>query len=149
MLELLLSLLILIGAGFTLIGSLGLLRLRDFYSRLHAPTKATTLGVGSLLIASAVFFSYQEEGLSLHEVLVTLFLFLFWLLRRKQVRFGLALLFGGSAAITLAYMGAMVASLEAFGSSAWLPLQTRPWATSPISAGDWPRPSATRLMKSA
>ena len=76
MLELLLSALILIGAGFTLVGSLGLIRLRDFYSRLHAPTKATTLGVGSLLIASAIFFSYQDEGLSLHEVLVTLFLFI-------------------------------------------------------------------------
>ena len=76
MLELLLSALILIGAAFTLVGSLGLIRLRDFYSRLHAPTKATTLGVGSLLIASAVFFSYQDEGLSLHEVLVTLFLFI-------------------------------------------------------------------------
>jgi multicomponent K+:H+ antiporter subunit G len=76
MVEILVSLLILIGASFILIGSLGLLRLRDFYSRLHAPTKATTLGVGSLLIASAIFFSHQEEGLSLHEVLVTLFLFI-------------------------------------------------------------------------
>ena len=76
MLELLLSILILVGAGFTLVGSLGLLRLRDFYSRLHAPTKATTLGVGSLLIASAIFFSHHDEGLSLHEVLVTLFLFI-------------------------------------------------------------------------
>lgn len=76
MLDLLLSALILIGAGFTLIGSLGLIRLRDFYSRLHAPTKATTLGVGSLLIASAVFFSHHDDGLSLHEVLVTLFLFI-------------------------------------------------------------------------
>ncbi|MEJ2315858.1 MAG: Na+/H+ antiporter subunit G [Gammaproteobacteria bacterium] len=76
MLELLLSALILIGAVFTLVGSLGLVRLRDFYSRLHGPTKATTLGVGSLLIASAIFFSYQDEGLSLHEVLVTLFLFI-------------------------------------------------------------------------
>jgi multicomponent K+:H+ antiporter subunit G len=76
MLELVLSLLIVVGAGFTLIGSLGLLRLSDFYSRLHAPTKATTLGVGSLLIASAVFFSHQDEGLSLHEFLVTLFLFI-------------------------------------------------------------------------
>jgi multicomponent K+:H+ antiporter subunit G len=74
--DLLISLLILVGAGFTLIGSLGLLRLRDFYSRLHAPTKATTLGVGSLLIASAVYFSLREEGLSLHEVLVTMFLFI-------------------------------------------------------------------------
>jgi len=76
MFEIFLSLLILIGAGFVLIGSLGLLRLRDFYSRLHAPTKASTLGVGSLLIASAVFFSYQDDGLSLHEILVTLFLFI-------------------------------------------------------------------------
>jgi len=76
MLELFLSLLILVGAGFVFIGSFGLLRLRDFYSRLHAPTKATTLGVGSLLVASAVFFSYQDEGLSLHEILVTLFLFI-------------------------------------------------------------------------
>jgi len=76
MLELLLSLLILLGAAFTFIGSLGLLRLRDFYTRLHGPTKATTLGVGSLLIASAVFFSHQEEGLSLHEILVTVFLFI-------------------------------------------------------------------------
>jgi len=76
MLEVFLSLLILAGAGFVFIGSFGLLRLRDFYSRLHAPTKATTLGVGSLLVASAVFFSYQDEGLSLHEILVTLFLFI-------------------------------------------------------------------------
>jgi len=76
MLDFLLASLVLVGAGFTLIGSLGLSRLRDFYSRLHAPTKATTLGVGSLLIASALFFSRQEEGLSLHEVLVTLFLFI-------------------------------------------------------------------------
>jgi multicomponent K+:H+ antiporter subunit G len=52
------------------------MRLRDFYTRLHGPTKATTLGVGSLLIASAVYFSHLEEGLSLHEVLVTIFLFI-------------------------------------------------------------------------
>ena len=40
------------------------------------PTKATTLGVGSLLIASAVHFSSRGDGLSLHEILVTLFLFI-------------------------------------------------------------------------
>lgn len=76
MLDLVLSILVLIGAAFTLIGSLGLVRLRDFYTRLHGPTKATTLGVGSLLIASAVFFSHQDRGLSLHEALVTIFLFI-------------------------------------------------------------------------
>lgn len=76
MLDILLSFLVLAGALFTFIGSLGLARLPDFYTRLHAPTKATTLGVGSLLIASALYFSTRGEGISLHEVLVTVFLFI-------------------------------------------------------------------------
>lgn len=76
MIDILLSLLILTGAIFTFIGSLGLARLRDFYTRLHGPTKATTLGVGCLLIASSLYFSVRENGLSLHELLVTLFLFI-------------------------------------------------------------------------
>ncbi len=74
--ETLLSILILAGAIFTFIGSLGLVRLRDFYTRLHAPTKATTLGVGSLLIASSIYFSTRGDGISLHEILITLFLFI-------------------------------------------------------------------------
>lgn len=74
--EVLLSILVLAGAGFTFIGSLGLYRLRDFYTRLHGPTKATTLGVGCLLLASATFFSVTGDGLSLHEILVSLFLFI-------------------------------------------------------------------------
>lgn len=76
MIDLLLSVLILTGAIFTFIGSLGLARLQDFYTRLHGPTKATTLGVGCLLIASALYFSIREDGVSLHEVLITLFLFI-------------------------------------------------------------------------
>ena len=74
--EILVAALVLIGAAFTCLGSVGLFRLRDFYSRLHTPTKATTLGVGSLLIASSVFFSWYGEGLSLHEILVAIFLFI-------------------------------------------------------------------------
>ncbi len=66
---------LLIGAFFVLVGSIGLLRLPDFYSRLHAPTKATTLGVGSMLFASVVHLAARNEG-SLHEVLVMLFLFI-------------------------------------------------------------------------
>lgn len=76
MLDYFLSFLILTGAVFTFIGSLGLARLRDFYTRLHGPTKATTLGVGCLLIASSIYFSTRGTGVSLHEVLVTLFLFI-------------------------------------------------------------------------
>lgn len=76
MLEYFLSFLILTGAVFTFIGSLGLVRLKDLYTRLHGPTKATTLGVGSLLIASAIYFSTYGENISLHEVLITFFLFI-------------------------------------------------------------------------
>ena len=76
MLDLTLSILILIGGVFTFIGSLGLARMPDFYTRLHGPTKATTLGVGSLLIASTIHFSVQGQGVSVHEILVTLFLFI-------------------------------------------------------------------------
>ena len=75
MMEWIVSGALLIGAFFVLVGSIGLLRLPDFYSRLHAPTKATTLGVGSMLVASVVHFAARNEG-SLHEVLVMLFLFI-------------------------------------------------------------------------
>ena len=74
-LEALISLFLLIGGIFALIGSIGLARLPDLFTRLHGPTKATTLGVGGILIASALHFSGRGEGLSLHELLVTLFLF--------------------------------------------------------------------------
>lgn len=76
MLDIVLSVLIVIGAFFTLVGSLGLFKLRDFYMRLHGPTKASTLGVGAILLASALHFSFKTGDLSLHEVLVTLFLFI-------------------------------------------------------------------------
>ena len=74
--ELLVSILLLVGAAFALVGSIGLARLPDFYARLHGPTKATTLGVGAMLVASAVWFSGRGQGVSLHEVLVAAFLFL-------------------------------------------------------------------------
>lgn len=64
------------GASFALIGSIGLARLPDFFSRLHGPTKATTLGVGGTLIASSLYFSLQGDGVSLHELLIMLFLFI-------------------------------------------------------------------------
>jgi len=66
---------LLLGASFALIGSIGLARLPDIYTRLHGPTKATTLGIGSILLGSVLFFS-TRQSLSLHEVLVSLFLFL-------------------------------------------------------------------------
>jgi multicomponent K+:H+ antiporter subunit G len=67
------SLLVLFGAALGLTGSIGLLRLRSFYERLHAPTLATTLGIGSILIASMLFFSVVQTRPVLHEVLITVF----------------------------------------------------------------------------
>jgi multicomponent K+:H+ antiporter subunit G len=76
MLDWILAALVLIGAFFTLVGSIGLYKLPDFYMRLHGPTKATTLGVGAILIASMLYFSFSTEAISLHEILVTIFLFI-------------------------------------------------------------------------
>ncbi len=75
-LEYLISFFLLAGAVFALIGSIGLARLPDFYLRLHGPAKATTLGVGGVIIGSVIFFSVRGPGLSLHELLVALFLFI-------------------------------------------------------------------------
>lgn len=74
--ELLVSVLIVVGAVFALVGSWGLIRLPDLLSRLHAPTKATTVGVGGALVASMVYFLGAESKLSIHELLISLFLFL-------------------------------------------------------------------------
>jgi len=75
LLDILAAALLVVGAAFALIGSWGLARLGTFLKRIHGPTKATTLGLGLLLIASMLWFG-SRGTLSLHEVLITVFLFL-------------------------------------------------------------------------
>ncbi len=75
MIEFLIAALLVIGVLFALVGSWGLAKLTDFYKRLHGPSKATTLGVGCVLLASMLFFALQGRA-SGHELLITLFLFL-------------------------------------------------------------------------
>jgi multicomponent K+:H+ antiporter subunit G len=70
---LLTALFVLVGAGLTLIGAVGLLRLPDFYQRMHAPTLGTTLGTGAILIASMIFFSALGTRPVLHEILIAAF----------------------------------------------------------------------------
>ena len=67
--------LLVVGAGFALVGSWGLAKLSDFFKRLHGPSKATTLGVGCVLIASALWFTADGQWLW-NELLITLFLFI-------------------------------------------------------------------------
>jgi len=74
--ELITGFFLLVGALFLLVGSIGLFRLPDFYMRLHGPTKASTLGIGAILMASIVFFSFKESGISIKEFLIILFIFL-------------------------------------------------------------------------
>ena len=68
------SLLILAGAVFAFLGSLGLVRLETFFERMHAPTMSTTLGAVLLLMGSTLHFGLLESRPVLHEVLIALFL---------------------------------------------------------------------------
>ncbi|MBB5322015.1 Na+/H+ antiporter subunit G [Marinobacter oulmenensis] len=74
--EYLIAALLLLGGAFSLIGALGLARLPDFFTRLHGPTKATTLGVGAIVVSSVLYFSSLGEGIGISEILITVFLFL-------------------------------------------------------------------------
>ncbi|HEX8664283.1 MAG TPA: monovalent cation/H(+) antiporter subunit G [Beijerinckiaceae bacterium] len=65
--------LLLIGAAITLIGSLGLVRLKTFYARVHPPTLGTTLGTGCIALASMIYFSASQTRPVLHEILLVLF----------------------------------------------------------------------------
>ncbi|MCM2563817.1 Na+/H+ antiporter subunit G [Lutimaribacter sp. EGI FJ00015] len=74
--DILISFFLVLAGIFGLVGSFGLVKLKDTMQRLHAPTKATTLGVGGVLIASMLYFLLVKGSLSFHELLITLFLFL-------------------------------------------------------------------------
>ena len=69
-LAILVSVLVVLGATLTLIGAYGLLRLRDFYDRLHAPTLATSWGTGGVILASALLASHNQTRPILHELVV-------------------------------------------------------------------------------
>tara|TARA_B100001250_G_scaffold225711_1_gene193585 strand:+ start:2078 stop:2449 length:372 start_codon:yes stop_codon:yes gene_type:complete len=72
----LVAFLVLTGALFMMIGSWGLVKLPDFFTRLHAPTKASTLGMGATLLGSLIWFSLSDGSLRIHELVISLFLFL-------------------------------------------------------------------------
>lgn len=74
--EALASFLIVTGSAFVLLGSIALIRLPDIFSRLHGPTKATTLGVGAIVVAAAVAHFAETGEVGLRELAVSLFLFI-------------------------------------------------------------------------
>lgn len=66
--------LMLSGALTTFLGTIGLLRLKLFYERVHAPTLGTTLGTGFILLASILCFSVLQSRPVVHEILIVIFL---------------------------------------------------------------------------
>ncbi|MEM6890075.1 MAG: Na+/H+ antiporter subunit G [Pseudomonadota bacterium] len=68
------ALFLLIGAGFSLVGAIGLVKFNDPMTRLHAPTKIGTVGIGAMLVAS-ILHSYVLANGSIHEYLILVFLF--------------------------------------------------------------------------
>jgi multicomponent K+:H+ antiporter subunit G len=73
--EIFLSVLLVVGGLFGLTGSYGLIRLKDRMQRLHAPTKASTVGLGTALLASMFHGLMIGTGVSWQEVLVMIFIF--------------------------------------------------------------------------
>ena len=68
------AVLLIIGGLLTLIGAVGLLRLRNFYARMHPPTMGMTLGTGTVLIASMLVSSVALDRLVIHEIVIALFI---------------------------------------------------------------------------
>jgi multicomponent K+:H+ antiporter subunit G len=62
------------GALMALVGALGLLRLRTFYQRVHAPTLGSSMGLLLIMTSSILYFSVSRSGLVFHEILIAVFL---------------------------------------------------------------------------
>jgi multicomponent K+:H+ antiporter subunit G len=71
---LLTAILVFLGALITLIGTIGMVRFKSFYNRIHAPTMGTTLGSGCILLASMLFFSVAGSRVIVQELIITFFM---------------------------------------------------------------------------
>lgn len=68
------AILLMLGGIIALIGAIGLLRLKSFYARMHAPTMGATLGAGCVLLASMIVSSTVTHRAVFHELLIAAFL---------------------------------------------------------------------------
>lgn len=75
LMEILVSIFLMIGAFFTVVGGIGMVKLPDLFMRLHAPTKSSTLGLGSFLIAAMIYAAFHSR-LGFAELLITLLAFI-------------------------------------------------------------------------
>lgn len=73
--EIIVSFFLIVGAFFLLVGGIGMVKLPDLFMRLHAPTKSSTLGLGSILLAAMIYSAFQGR-FGFAELLITLFAFI-------------------------------------------------------------------------
>ncbi|ADO42137.1 monovalent cation/H(+) antiporter subunit G [Ketogulonicigenium vulgare] len=69
----LIAVLVVVGSSLTFVGALGLVRLKNFYDRLHAPTLGTSWGTAGIALASMIFFSVIAGEVLLHELIIGIF----------------------------------------------------------------------------
>lgn len=71
--EALIAAMVLLGAAIALLGSLGLLRLKTYFERVHAPSIIATMGCWSIMHGTLLYFSLQGHGLAVHALMIALF----------------------------------------------------------------------------
>ena len=72
--EIIVAVLVLAGAGLTLLGSIGLLRLPTFFERVHVPAIIATLGCWCVMWGTVLFFSLQQGELAVFPLLTAVFI---------------------------------------------------------------------------
>jgi len=66
------ALFLVLGSTLTLLGTVGLVHLKSFYDRIHAPTLGTSWGTAAILLASLLAWSWLQERLVLHEFVIAI-----------------------------------------------------------------------------
>lgn len=67
------AVLLVTGSTLTFLGALGLLRLKTFYERIHAPTLGTSWGTAAILLSSLLSWGWLQDRVILHEIVIGLF----------------------------------------------------------------------------
>ncbi|WP_438943907.1 Na+/H+ antiporter subunit G [Pseudomonas sp. N8] len=68
------AILLVLSSFFTLAGAIGLVRLKDYFQRMHPPALASTLGAWCVALASIIYFSALKSGPVLHAWLIPILL---------------------------------------------------------------------------
>lgn len=59
-----------LGSTLTLLGAFGLIHLKSFYDRIHAPTLGTSWGTAAILVASLLAWSWVQDRVFIHELVI-------------------------------------------------------------------------------